>query len=72
MVDTRSTNTIRIITPNTSMADTQSINTIRITTLNTSTLRIITLRIKASADRTPILGRGPIVGAAAFHAENTA
>jgi len=64
MADTRSINTIRITTPSTSMADTPSINIICITTLNT-------LTIKAMADRTPILGRGPIVGAVGFHAENT-
>jgi hypothetical protein len=79
MADTRS-NTIHTTTPNTSMADTRSINTIRITTPNasiriitpnTSTLRTVTLRIKATADRSPILERATIVGAAASHAENT-
>jgi len=69
------------------MADTRSINTIRITTPNTSTLRIITVRIKATGDRTPILGLGTIIRSMASlnptlaqlqvqrrasHAENTA
>jgi hypothetical protein len=80
MAGTRSTNTIPIITPNTNLADTQSINTIRITTLNTirttalntRTLRLITVRIKATSDRTPILQHGPIVSVAVFHAENAA
>jgi hypothetical protein len=43
------------------MADTRSINTIRITTPNTSTIRIITLRIKATGDHTPILGLRTII-----------
>jgi hypothetical protein len=50
---------------NVDMADTRSINTIRITTPNTSALRIITVRIKATGDRTPIKAtedRTPILG----------
>jgi hypothetical protein len=88
MADTRSINTIRITTPNTSAL---RIITVRIKATgdrtHTSILRIITVRIKATGDRTPILGLGTIIRSMASlnptlaqlqvqrrasHAENTA